>query len=91
MQVLADATVAVPQQISVAAVGWGEESPCTGYFVGAQQKAAAVSDILNHAQVGRPTTLWLAGALVDRGTTAHLPPDAEAAERSLPRVTALIA
>jgi DNA-binding transcriptional regulator YhcF (GntR family) len=90
LRVLDDAGVAVPQQISVAAVGCGEELPCTGYFVPGHQRAAAVDDILRQGQTGRPTTLWLTGILMDRGTTATLPFNINAAEPSR-RVTALIA
>ena len=72
------AKIDVPSRISVAAVGWsGGEYPCTGYFVHAQQKAAAVADILRNAQSGRPTALWLAGSLMDRGTTAAISAQAE--------------
>jgi DNA-binding transcriptional regulator YhcF (GntR family) len=90
LRVLEDAAITVPQQISVAAVGYGEELPCTGYFVPGHQRAAAVDDILRHGQAGRPTTLWLSGILLDRGTTAPLHFSLNAAESSL-RVTALIA
>ncbi len=77
------AGVEVPRAMSVAAVGWTNgDYPCTGYFADAMQQAAAIAEILRSGQTGRPTTLWLAGALVDRGTTASL--IGEAAERRLP-------
>ena len=71
MQALERAGILVPQTISVAAIGWAAENyPCTGYFVDPQQQAAAVAEILASRQASRPTTLWLSGKLVDRGTTA---------------------
>lgn len=76
LKVLEDAGISAPAQMSVAAVGWsGEEYPCTGYYVHSQLKASAVAEILRVAQPGRPTSLWLTGAMVDRGTTAPLGAD----------------
>ncbi|HEX4055676.1 MAG TPA: GntR family transcriptional regulator [Tepidisphaeraceae bacterium] len=77
------AGIEVPRAMSVAAVGWTSgDCPCTGYFADAVQQAAAVAEILRSGQPGRPTTLWLSGAVIDRGTTAS--PNGEAAERRLP-------
>jgi DNA-binding transcriptional regulator YhcF (GntR family) len=71
MQVLERAGISVPQTISVAAIGWtAQDHPCTGYFADPKQPAAAVAEILTSGQPGRPTTLWLSGTLIDRGTTA---------------------
>jgi DNA-binding transcriptional regulator YhcF (GntR family) len=69
----------VPDRMSVAAVGWtGQDYPCTGYFIDTKQQATAIAEVLANGQPGRPTTLWLTGILVDRGTTtsqaAELPP-----------------
>lgn len=78
------AGIEVPTVMSVAAVGWTNgDCPCTGYFADAMQQAAAVAEILRSGQPSRPTTLWLAGAVIDCGTTASL--IGEAAERRLPR------
>jgi DNA-binding transcriptional regulator YhcF (GntR family) len=74
MRNLQRAGIAVPHRVSVAAVGWtGQHYPCTGYFVDPRQKAAAVADILQRGQPGRPTTLWLSGLFIDRGTTGPGP------------------
>lgn len=90
LQTLAAAQIPVPDQISIAAVGWDDdEYPCTGYFVAASQQAAAVAELLQHGQGGRPVTLWLAGKMVERGTTGYGPGDAIEAEPAIS--TALIA
>jgi hypothetical protein len=84
LQNLAAADITVPQQISICAVGWDDgEVPCTGYFAAATQSASAVTDILAQAQ-GRPTMLWLAGKMVDRGTMGMV-------ESTATMATALIA
>ena len=71
LEALDRAEIAVPGRISVAAIGWtGQDFPCSGYFVDPRKQAAAIAEILNNAQSGRPATIWLAGLLVDRQTTA---------------------
>jgi DNA-binding transcriptional regulator YhcF (GntR family) len=73
MQALERAGICVPQNISVAAIGWtARDYPCTGYFVDPRQQAAAVAEILGNGHAGRPTTLWLSGKLIDRGTTVPI-------------------
>lgn len=73
MSVLASANIPVPQRMSIATVGCGDDFPCSGYYVSMRQKAAAVAEILRGGQnAGPPTTLWLSGILVDRGTTTHV-------------------
>jgi len=73
MQALERAGISVPQNLSVAAIGWSaRDYPCTGYFVDPKQQAAAVAEILASGQPGRPTTLWLSGTLIDRGTTGPI-------------------
>jgi DNA-binding transcriptional regulator YhcF (GntR family) len=70
LETLSRGGVNVPEQMSIAAVGWtGEDYPCTGYFIDTKQQAAAIADILANGQPGRPTTLWLTGTMIDRGTT----------------------
>lgn len=74
MEMLQRAGVAVPERMSVAAVGWtGGEYPCTGYYVDPKQQAAAVVEILTNGQSGRPTTLWLTGTMIDRRSMAAIP------------------
>jgi hypothetical protein len=61
--------IAVPAQVSLAAVGTtGDEVPVSGYFLHRSEKVNAIVQLLNDTQNGRPTTLWLAGRFVDRGT-----------------------
>ena len=73
MQALERAGISVPQNLSVAAIGYGaRDYPCSGYFVDPKQQAAAVAEILASGQPGRPTTLWLSGVLIDRGTTGPI-------------------
>ena len=74
MEMLQRAGVAVPERMSVTTVGWtGGEYPCTGYYVDPKQQAAAVVEILTNGQSGRPTTLWLTGTMIDRGSMAAIP------------------
>lgn len=81
LHLLAQADIAVPAQISVAALGCIDGNyPCSGYYVGARKATDAVADLLRHGQIGRPAALWLTGAFVDRGSIAPL---ASAVEPSL--------
>jgi hypothetical protein len=70
--------VEVPAMVSVAAVGClcggAEEAPCSGYFVDCVPVAEAVVGLLRDNPPTRPTTLWLAGDFVDRGTLAPAAP-----------------
>jgi hypothetical protein len=70
--VLDRANVAIPARVSLAAIGIAPaaNAPCSGYFVTPEQKADAIVQLLRDAGASRkPTTLWLAGAYVDAGTT----------------------
>lgn len=90
MRLLAQADVAVPGKISIAAIGStpSKEYPCTGYYVGADQKATAVAEILRAGQNGRPTILWLTGKVVDRATIAPPGEEIENPQPSqIPRIT----
>jgi hypothetical protein len=70
LDTLSRAGIHVPEQMSVTAVGWtGHDFPCTGYFIDTKQQAAAIAEILANGHPGRPTTLWLTGIMIDRGTT----------------------
>jgi hypothetical protein len=64
--------VEVPGQVSVTAFGClcgGQMNcPCTGYFVDCEPLADAVVKLLEEGPPPRPTTLWLVGDYVDRGT-----------------------
>jgi hypothetical protein len=64
--------VEVPGQVSVSAIGClcgGQMNcPCTGYFVDCEPLADAVVRLLEEGPPPRPTTLWLVGDYVDRGT-----------------------
>lgn len=69
----------VPGSISLASVGClcgGEATcPCSGYFVDCVPLAEAVAGLLRDSPPTRPTTLWLAGQFVDRGTLATAVPE----------------
>ena len=64
--------VNVPHHVSLAAVGClcrgMGESPCSGYFADCVPLAQAVVSLLRDNNPTRPTTLWLAGEFVDKGT-----------------------
>jgi len=63
------AGVAVPQQASVLAIGSVPEDPSvSGFFISRAEKAKAIVDLLNDQTRSHPTTIWLAGQYVDRGT-----------------------
>ncbi len=67
---------AVPAEVSVTAIGsTSDVQPVSGYFMHRSEKVNAIVGLLNDTQAYRPTTLWLAGRFVDRGTTgpAHGP------------------
>ena len=64
--------VPVPNGASVVAVGVADNCPVSGYFVPAATTIAAVQQLLGESASARPTTLWLAGTYVDRGTTRTL-------------------
>jgi hypothetical protein len=92
IELLNQSEIAVPQRVSVAAIGCtADQIPCSGYYVSAEQRAAAVAELLHHGQSGRPTTLWLTGQLIDRGTTTQPQIVPEGLPAGLPRVSALSA
>jgi len=68
------AGVDVPGQLSLAAVGClcgGKMAcPCSGYFADCEPLAGAVVKLLRDGPPPRPTTLWLVGEFIDRGTIA---------------------
>jgi hypothetical protein len=67
--------IAVPGRVSLVAVG--STSPndmhVSGYFLPRAEKVSAIVQLLSESQASRPTTLWLAGRYVDRGTMSPLP------------------
>lgn len=63
--------IAVPQAVSIAAVGrLDDEAPCSGQFVPTQHVADAVRHLLQDGNPHRPICLWLSGEFVDRQTVA---------------------
>jgi hypothetical protein len=67
--------IGVPDQVSVVAVGTtSDEQPVSGYFIPRAEKANAIAMLLNQHST-RPTTIWLAGKFVDRGTMATIGSD----------------
>jgi len=70
--VLATRNVAIPQQVSFAAVGCTcPAGGCSGHFVECERIANAVVGLLKDVPT-RPVTLWLPGTWVDRGTFAPI-------------------
>ncbi|HVT89616.1 MAG TPA: GntR family transcriptional regulator [Tepidisphaeraceae bacterium] len=67
--VLKQHNIPTPQRVSLAAIGsgWGDY-PCSGHFISSQQKAQAVVHLIGETNLKRPTTIWMTGAFVDRGT-----------------------
>ena len=73
---LARAGRSVPAEASVVAIGsTSDVQPVSGYFLHRSEKVNAIVGLLNDTQAYRPTTLWLAGRFVDRGTTAPIHAD----------------
>ena len=66
---LAKAGRSVPGDVSLTAIGsTSDVQPYSGYFLHRSEKVNAIVGLLNDTQAYRPTTLWLAGRYVDRGT-----------------------
>jgi DNA-binding transcriptional regulator YhcF (GntR family) len=62
---------AVPQRVSIAAVGRQSEfASITGRYTPPQRVGEAVQQLLREANPHRPITLWLGGDFIDRGTIA---------------------
>lgn len=73
IQQLTSRGIEVPSQVSVAAVCCVDgDYPSTGYFVSPLQMADAIVEMLRETQNKRPATLWLAGSMLDRGTTGMI-------------------
>ena len=69
---LAARDVAVPQQVSLVAVGCAcADAQCSGYFVDCERIGQSVVDLLKDASP-RPVSLWLPGQWVERGTLAPI-------------------
>ena len=65
---LAARNIAVPEQVSLAAVGCScPDSGCSGYFVECRKLADGVVGLLREVPT-RPVSLWLPGSWIDRGT-----------------------
>ena len=65
------AGIPVPRRVSVAAVGsTPDHQPASGIFINRAEKATAIVQLLKDQQSSRPTTIWLAGQFIDRGTLA---------------------
>jgi hypothetical protein len=69
------ANVALPTDLSLAAVGCCEEGayPCSGHYVESRLAVQTVVDLLKTGCGPRPAMLWLAPRWVDQGTTGTLP------------------
>jgi DNA-binding transcriptional regulator YhcF (GntR family) len=68
--------ISVPGRVSLSAVGIAPENHAfSGYFVHPSEEVNAIVQLLNDTQSYRPTTLWLAGRSVDRGSVCSIPAD----------------
>jgi Bacterial regulatory proteins, gntR family/Periplasmic binding protein-like domain len=88
LDVLAGASVDVPQAVSVVAIALAADAQrsCTGFFLSAEQQAEAIAYLLEHGQVtGGGNVLWLTGKYFDNGTSSVAPP---AAQRPIMTLTA---
>ena len=66
--------VSIPGEVSLAAVGTGEDEwPCSGYFIRATQAAETIAELLRQPSTQRPTTVWLTGQYQDLGTIGPVP------------------
>jgi DNA-binding transcriptional regulator YhcF (GntR family) len=73
-EALAARGIAIPDKVSLAAIGSGaNDYPCSGYFLNVRQKAETVAQLIHDTNVKRPTTIWLTGTYLDRGTIAGVP------------------
>jgi hypothetical protein len=73
MDLLARASIPIPQAISLAAIGHCEgRYPCTGFFASATEISDAIIELLNGGHMTRTTTLWLPGRAVNMGTIASI-------------------
>jgi hypothetical protein len=60
----------VPADVSLVAIGTTSDVQAfSGYFIHRSEKVNAIVSLLNDTQAYRPTTLWMAGRHIDRGTT----------------------
>jgi hypothetical protein len=67
---LENRNLAIPSQVSVVSVGTASnDQPVSGYYVPPAEKVKAVAQLLQHPGT-RPSTIWLTGRFVDRGTIA---------------------
>jgi hypothetical protein len=67
------ADINAPANVSLTAVGCdGHDAPSSGYFVAPKLIAESVLGFLKDPPP-RPTTLWMSGAWIDRGTFAPIP------------------
>jgi hypothetical protein len=74
-RVLEAANVSIPDDVSLTAIGCCDAAyPCSGQFVDSAFLAKSIAELLKSGgAAGRPATLWLAPAWVDRGTTRVVP------------------
>ena len=60
--------------LSIAAMGLCDGQPCcTGIYVSPAELTAAATELIGDLSLHRPTTLWLTGKTIDRGTIQAVP------------------
>lgn len=87
-QALEAGGINVPQQVSLAALGSAEAQPaCSGYYLEAATKAAAIRELVREVQPHRPSVVWLTGQYIERRTTES--PEGGQCEREMKLPAAL--
>ena len=66
---LQSAGVQIPQRVSIVALGATSEHPVSGYFMSRADKVSTILQLVRQ-QNSRPSSIWLAGKFIDRGTMA---------------------
>jgi hypothetical protein len=70
MAILHKLQIAVPDAVSIVAIGCVTgDFPCSGYYVTPEKQAETIAQLIRNSPSGKPTSIWLTGAFVDRGTT----------------------
>jgi DNA-binding transcriptional regulator YhcF (GntR family) len=73
MNLLSRLGLSIPDQISVAAVGYGGSSiVCDGSYTDALKTAETIAHLLRDTQSRRPATLWMTGSDVEIGTAGQV-------------------
>jgi hypothetical protein len=68
--------IPIPGPVAIAAIGTtSAEHPFSGHFATRSEEVDAINQLLNESPSSRPTTLWLTGRSIDRGTISPIAAD----------------